>query len=127
MSGTIKPLLVEPLLDESPSGEQSTAAQISNLVVGLLHTYTGRGPTKAWTSIDADLVSVVLHDTLSKGEHSLANDSQAPLVLEMRRAYQETMRPELIAGVQETHRTQGDRVSQRQPPRARHRNRKLRA
>lgn len=101
MSGTIKPLLVEPLLDESPSGEQSTAAQISNLVVGLLHTYTGRGPTKAWTSIDADLVSVVLHDTLSKGEHSPANDSQAPLVLEMRRAYQETMRPELIAGVQE--------------------------
>ncbi len=96
MSGTIEHPLVEP----SPV-EQSTAAQISNLVVQLLHTYTGRGPTKAWTSIEADLVSVVLRNTLSKGERSLAEDSHAQLVLEMRRAYQQTMSAELIAGVEQ--------------------------
>ncbi len=96
MTGTIAPLPVE-----QPPAEQSTAAQISNLVVQLLHTYTGRGPTKAWTSIDTDLVSVVLRDTLSKGERSLAEDSRAPLVLEMRRAYQQTMGKDLIAGVEQ--------------------------
>ncbi|MGI8712483.1 MAG: Na-translocating system protein MpsC family protein [Solirubrobacteraceae bacterium] len=81
--------------------EQSVSAKISNLVVGMLHSYTGRGPTKAWTSIDDDLVSVVLRDTLSKGEQSLVSDSQAQLVLQMRHAYQQTMREDLIAGVQE--------------------------
>ncbi|MGB9185638.1 MAG: Na-translocating system protein MpsC family protein [Solirubrobacteraceae bacterium] len=85
---------------ESPHSEQSLSAQISNLVVGLLHTYTGRGPTKAWTSIDDDLVTVVLRDTLSKGERSLVSDDRKELVLEMRQAYQQTMGPELVAGVE---------------------------
>lgn len=85
---------------ESPHPEQSLSAQISNLVVGLLHTYTGRGPTKAWTSIEDDLVSVVLRDTLSKGEHSLVTDDRKELVLEMRQAYQQTMGPDLVAGVE---------------------------
>lgn len=84
-----------------PPVEQCTAAKISNLVVQLLRAYTGRGPTKAWTSIDEDLVSVVLRDTLSKGEHSLTDGNRAELVLEMRRAYQETMRDDVIAGVEQ--------------------------
>ncbi len=86
---------------ETAPAEQSVSARISNLVVQLLHTYTGRGPTKARTSISDDLVSVVLRDTLTKGEQSLVSDSQAPLVLEMRHAYQQTMRKELIDGVQQ--------------------------
>ncbi len=45
----------------------SIAARISNHVVGQMSAYTGRGPTKAWTSIDEDLISVVLRDTLTKG------------------------------------------------------------
>jgi uncharacterized protein YbcI len=85
---------------ESPHPEQSLSAQISNLVVGLLHTYTGRGPTKAWTSIEDELVSVVLRDTLSKGERSLVTDDRKELVLEMRQAYQQTMGPEMVAGVE---------------------------
>ena len=86
---------------ESPHPEQSLSAQISNLVVGLLHTYTGRGPTKAWTSIEDELVSVVLRDTLSKGERSLVTDDRKELVLEMRQAYQQTMGPEMVAGVEQ--------------------------
>jgi uncharacterized protein YbcI len=85
---------------ESPHSDQSLSAKISNLIVQLLHTYTGRGPTKAWTSIDDDLVSVVLRDTLSKGEQSLVADSRKQLVLDMRQAYQQTMGPEMIAGIE---------------------------
>lgn len=83
-----------------PRAEQSISARISNLVVQLLHTYTGRGPTKAWTSLDEDLVTVVLRDTLTKGEQSLVSNDRAELVLETRQAFQQTMRQDLITGVE---------------------------
>jgi uncharacterized protein YbcI len=88
-------------IPQPSSGEQSDAARISNLVVQVLRAYTGRGPTKAWTSIDVDLISVVARDSLSHGERSLVDDGRLKLVLEMRQAYQQTMRLELVDGVEE--------------------------
>jgi uncharacterized protein YbcI len=88
-----------PGTSELPA-EQSVSARISGLIVQLLHTYTGRGPTSAWTSINAELVSVVLRDTLSRGELSLVADGQTELVLSLRQAYQRSMAPEMIAGVE---------------------------
>jgi uncharacterized protein YbcI len=85
---------------ELPRTEQSASAKISNLVVQILRTYTGRGPTKAWTSIDEDLISVVLRDQLSRGELSLITDDRKQLVLEMRQAYQQTMAPDMVAGIE---------------------------
>jgi uncharacterized protein YbcI len=84
-----------------PSSDLSMPARISNQVVHLMSVYTGRGPTKAWTSIDGDLISVVLRDTLTKGEQSLVADSRGQLVLDMRKAYQNTMGKDLVAGVEE--------------------------
>ena len=54
---------------ELPQGPRSAA--ISNMVVRLVSAYTGRGPTNARTHISEDLVTVVLRDTLTKGERSL--------------------------------------------------------
>jgi len=87
----------------TPAGTSglSTAAQISKLVVQTVNSYMGRGPTRGWTSIDNDLVSVVLRDTLTKGERSLVNDSRTQLALDMRKAYQTTMRAELVSGVEQ--------------------------
>jgi uncharacterized protein YbcI len=65
-----------------------------------MSAYTGRGPTRARTSIDEDLISVVLRDTLTKGERSLVADGRSQLILDMRRAYQTTMRREMVAGVE---------------------------
>ena len=79
----------------------SVAARISNMVVQTVSAYTGRGPTRAWTSIDQDLICVVLRDTLTKGERSLVSDDRAQLVLDMRKAYQSTMRRELCQGVEQ--------------------------
>jgi uncharacterized protein YbcI len=85
----------------TPSTELSVAARISNHVVRQMSSYTGRGPTKAWTSMSDDLITTVLRDTLTKGEQSLVSDSRAELVLAMRKAYQDTMRHDLVSGVEE--------------------------
>lgn len=76
-----------------------TAAAISNLTVRLLSEYAGRGPTKARTHMSDDLVVVVLHDTLTRGERSLVRDGEVERVLSTRQAYQRTMRQELTQGV----------------------------
>jgi uncharacterized protein YbcI len=78
----------------------ATAVAISNEVVRLVHDYTGRGPTKARTHLHDDLISVVLQDTLTMGERSLVRDGRAELVLAARRAFQETMRTDMIAIVE---------------------------
>jgi uncharacterized protein YbcI len=87
-----------------PSEDRSNgprAAEISRLLVRLFAEYTGRGPTKARTYINEDLISVVLQDTLTQGERSLVRDGKADLVLSTRKAYQDTMRAAMVAGVEE--------------------------
>ena len=86
---------------QSPSAPaQSRTASISNHVVRVMSEYTGRGPTKARTSIDGDLVSVLMRNTLTKGERSLVEDGRAQLVLDTRKAFQMTMREDLVAGIE---------------------------
>jgi len=79
---------------------RSMSAAISNAVVGLLHEYTGRGPTKVRTTIGPDTIVVTLRDSLTKAERTLAGRGQGVEVLAMRRAFQDTMREELIDAVQ---------------------------
>lgn len=76
------------------------SADISNAVVRLLSEYTGRGPTKARTYIIDDVITVVLQDTLTKGERSLLRDGEVQLVLANRKAFQNTMSAELTATVE---------------------------
>jgi uncharacterized protein YbcI len=52
----------------------------------------GRGPTKARTSLNDDVVMVVLQGTLTKGERSLVGATLSEFVLTMRKAFQGTMR-----------------------------------
>lgn len=85
--------------DPSTSGPHGLA--ISNMIVRLLSEYTGRGPTRARTHFSDNLVTVVVQDLLTKGERSLVRDGKAELVLDTRRAYQQTMRDDLTSGVEE--------------------------
>jgi uncharacterized protein YbcI len=84
-----------------PTTTGSRGLAISNLVVRLLSEYTGRGPTKARTHVNDDLITVVVQNLLTKGERSLVRDGKADLVLETRRAYQLTMREDFTAGIEE--------------------------
>ena len=78
----------------------STAAAISNGAVGLLHEYTGRGPTKARTTINHDSVMILFGDSLTKAERTLAENGDGEVVLQMRHRFQEAMRADLIAIVE---------------------------
>jgi uncharacterized protein YbcI len=71
------------------------AAAISNTVVQALARTTGRGPTKAKTTLGDNGVFVILEDTMTRGEHSLANAGEGQLVLDVRRRWQSVMQADL--------------------------------
>jgi uncharacterized protein YbcI len=85
----------------SPRPDGSKTAAISNLTVRLLSQYTGRGPTKARTYINENLVTIVLQDTLTKAEQTLVDRDRRELVLLTRSTFQDVMGDDLAAGVEE--------------------------
>jgi len=76
------------------------AAAISTAVVHVFSEHTGRGPTKARTTIDGTTVVVVLHDSMTKAERSLVEAGKHAEVLQLRRSFQDTMRDDLVAVVE---------------------------
>jgi uncharacterized protein YbcI len=76
------------------------AAAISNGMVQLLHEYTGRGPTRARTTIADDLIVCLLADTLTKSERKLVDAGEERIVLEERGMFQRLMRAEATAMVE---------------------------
>jgi uncharacterized protein YbcI len=79
---------------------RSMASAISNAVVGLMHDYTGRGPTRVRTTIGPDMVVVTLRDSLTKAESMLARHGRAVEVRALRRVVQETMHDDLVTAVE---------------------------
>jgi uncharacterized protein YbcI len=71
-------------------GELSLA--ISTLVVRELASTTGRGPTRAKTTLGENAVFVVLQDTLTRGERNLVEAGESDAVLGLRRLWQKVMR-----------------------------------
>jgi uncharacterized protein YbcI len=71
------------------------AAAISTTVVRALARATGRGPTKARTTLGENGVFVVLEDTLTRGERTLNDAGHAEAVLDLRRRWQRVMEKDL--------------------------------
>jgi uncharacterized protein YbcI len=76
------------------------AAAISRAVVQLLSEHTGRGPTKARTTVDGELVVVITRDNMTQGERALLEHGKNDEVLRLRRAFQDTMSEDLVAVIQ---------------------------
>lgn len=85
---------------EQPAGG-SLAISVSNAITGFLREYTGRGPTKARTTIRDNVVLVMLEQTLTKGEQALVAKGRSEAVLELRHQYQEAIREESSTKVAE--------------------------
>ena len=63
------------------------AAAISTAVVHVFSEHTGRGPTRARTTIDGTTVLVLLHDGMTKAERSLVDAGKHAEVLQLRRSF----------------------------------------
>lgn len=87
--------------DTEPAASGPLSLAISNAIVGMLREYTGRGPTKARTTIRDNIVLCVLEQTLTKGEQSLVMKGRADKVLEIRHEFQNAMRQECSEKVAE--------------------------
>jgi uncharacterized protein YbcI len=74
---------------------------ISNAIVRLMRENTGRGPTKARTTIRHNVVVVMLEQTLTKGEQNLVRKGRGEKVIEIRHEFQEAMREECVAQIAE--------------------------
>jgi uncharacterized protein YbcI len=75
---------------------QGPTAKIATAVVQVLHEYTGRGPTKAKATINENMVTVLLADTLTNGERALVDRGRASRVIQLRHDYQLVMRDDLV-------------------------------
>src|SRR5262249_6887858 len=82
----------------SPTGELLEA--ISNLVVRIYADHVGRGPTKARAYADRDIIVCVMEDTMTKAEKTLVASGRGDAVMQVRNAFQETMRDELVPGIE---------------------------
>jgi uncharacterized protein YbcI len=72
---------------------------ISNAVSQVLVDYTGRGPERVRTTIDADTVMCMFHGSLNRAERKLSEDGRGDLVLQTRHNIQEAMRTDLVDAV----------------------------
>lgn len=80
-------------LDEQPSA-------ISRLIETTVSQYTGRGPRSVHTYVTGDIVAVVMKDSLTTAERTLAADGRDELVIQVRRTFQQRMRSDFVPGVQ---------------------------
>jgi uncharacterized protein YbcI len=74
---------------------------IANQMVRLLARYVGRGPTKARTTLNQDLVVVTFGDTMTRAEENLVAAGQAEAVASMRHVFHVTMREEAVRTIEE--------------------------
>jgi uncharacterized protein YbcI len=87
--------------DEHQEPRGSLAMAISNMMVRLVHDYTGRGPQRARTTINQDVILVILGDVLTKAERKLVDNGEADQVTGTRHAVQKIMPEEAIAEVEQ--------------------------
>lgn len=71
------------------------AAAISNSVVRTMAEVSGRGPSRARTTISRDAVFVVVEDTLTRAEQELVRIGDREVVLRVREGLQRAMRETL--------------------------------
>jgi uncharacterized protein YbcI len=84
--------------ERSDLGRQ--AGEVSGAIVRLFSRYAGRGPTKARTTLNANLVAVVLENALTTAELTLVAAGEVEPVKAMRRKYHDAMREKMIEAVE---------------------------
>ena len=85
--------------DRSSLGEMR--ATISNEIVRLQAEYYGKGPTRAKTYIVEDLVVVVLEESFTRSEKTLAERGEKDAIEHIRRRFQQQMADDFTSVVEQ--------------------------
>jgi uncharacterized protein YbcI len=83
-----------------PTVTKGQQADVSTALVQLYRRFYGRGPTRAKTISDGNVVVTVLADIFTTVEQTLVDRGRTDLVTGVRLAFQEAMRHEFIATVE---------------------------
>jgi uncharacterized protein YbcI len=89
------------MTDQNTPASGELGAAISTAVVHMLAETTGRGPTKAKTTLGENGVFVVLQDNLTKGERTLVAAGEQAAVLDIRKRWQNIMRTQMSKKIEE--------------------------
>jgi uncharacterized protein YbcI len=76
-------------------------ATISREIVRLQAEYYGKGPTKAKTYVFDDLVVVVLEETFTRAEKTLAQRGEADAIQHIRRRFQQQMADDFVSIIEQ--------------------------
>ena len=82
-------------------GDGERLAAISNMAVKVFANHIGRGPTKVRSYVVEDIVVCLFEDTMTKAERELIRSGNEAIVLKTRSIFQQTMRADLSAGIEE--------------------------
>lgn len=85
---------------DHPAVQPEHVRDLIDEISTITRTGTGRGPVSVRLIRDADVLIALLDGGLTKGEQSLIDGGRSEAVLEIRREFQELMRPKYIAAVQ---------------------------
>ena len=83
-------------LESKPSGHGEVLTAISDGMVALLKEFYGRGPTRAKSYYQDDLVACVLRGGFSKVEQTLLQGGRGSAVIQQRMEFQELMRERFV-------------------------------
>lgn len=79
----------------------SPAAAISSQMVQLFAKYLGRGPSRARTTLNTNVVLVAMEKTMTRAEQNLVVLGEAERVRSLRRTLQHSMRDEAVAMIED--------------------------
>jgi uncharacterized protein YbcI len=92
------------IAENGPTRESLTRGQLkaalARSAVRVQSQFVGRGPTKAQAFFRQNFVVVVMQDTMTTSERSLAAGGQDEAVLHLRKEIQQLMREQLVAEVE---------------------------
>lgn len=86
--------------DSQPLSGGELNAAVTREVIRIQNESHGRGPKKAFTFHNGNVLVTVLEEVLTPAERKLAGNGDSDAVLRMRRLYQRSMAPELKKGIE---------------------------
>ena len=84
-----------------PQANRSPRVEISNAVSRIQSQYYGKGPIRAKTYMEDDLVVVVLEETFTRAEKTLISRGETEAIQAIRRRFQESVADEFVAIIEQ--------------------------